>query len=108
MKIAHIITGLDGGGAEGVLYRLVTHDKQNQHVIVSMMDKGKYGSLLLDQVFEVYCLNMKPGKIMSQDIAKLYQFLKTAKPDVVQTWMYHADFLGRLAAKFLVIKKFEV
>src|SRR5690606_6938656 len=31
--------------------------------------------------------------------------LKKIKPDIVQTWMYHADFLGGLAAKSLGIKK---
>lgn len=46
VKIVHIITGLNNGGAEGVLYRLVTNDKKNEHIVISMMDAGKYGPLL--------------------------------------------------------------
>ena len=31
MKILHIITSLLDGGAEGVLFRICSHDKNNQH-----------------------------------------------------------------------------
>jgi len=105
MNIVHIITSLGNGGAEGVLYRLVTHDERNNHIIISMMDEGKYGPLLSEQGFKVYCLNMQAGKILPKDFIKLYKYLKSVKPDVVQTWMYHADLLGGLCAKSLGIRK---
>lgn len=105
MKIVHIITGLNNGGAEGVLYRLVTNDKNNEHVVISMMDAGKYGPLLIDQGFSVYCLNMESGKLSPKSILKLRKYLKDSNPDVVQTWMYHADLVGGLVARSLGIKK---
>ena len=43
MKVLHVVTGLNNGGAEGVLYRLCKHEDRHQHVIISMMDEGKYG-----------------------------------------------------------------
>lgn len=99
MKIVHIITGLNNGGAEGVLYRLVTHDQENEHVVISMMDAGKYGPMLLDKNIDLYCLNMNAGEISPKPLLKLYKILKKNDPDVVQTWMYHADLIGGLTAR---------
>ena len=42
MKVLHIITGLADGGAEAVLFRLITHDTKNQHVVVSLTTEAKY------------------------------------------------------------------
>ena len=36
MKILHIITSLLDGGAEGVLFRICSHDKNNQHIVISL------------------------------------------------------------------------
>ncbi|MDP4545696.1 glycosyltransferase [Psychrobacter faecalis] len=104
MKIVHIITGLNNGGAEGVLYRLVTHDQDNEHIVISMMDAGKYGPMLLDKGVKLYCLNMDQGKFSPKAIVKLYKILKKTKPNVVQTWMYHADLIGGLTAKIAGVK----
>lgn len=105
MKILHIITGLNNGGAEGVLYRLVTHDESNEHIVISLMDEGKYGPLLIDEGINVHCLNMSQSKPSIKHIAQLYELIKKAKPDVVQTWMYHADLIGGIVAKSLGVKK---
>lgn len=105
MKVLHIITGLGNGGAEGVLYRLVTNDRSNEHIVVSLMDEGKYGPLLIKKGISVHCLNMSQGKPSIKSIAKLFKLIKSEKPDVVQTWMYHADLIGGVIAKSLGIKK---
>lgn len=105
MKIVHVITGLNNGGAEGVLFRLCTHDKKNQHIVISMMDHGKYGPLLLDNDVQVYSLNMPRGKLTFKGIKQLYSLIKIQKPDIVQTWMSHADLVGGLIAKIAGVKK---
>ncbi|RBM75760.1 MULTISPECIES: glycosyltransferase family 4 protein [Vibrio] len=103
-KILHIITGLSDGGAEAVLYRLCHHDKENQHIVISLMDKGKYGPLLEDMGVQVYCLNMPAGKIRFSALIKLYKLIRQLKPDVVQTWMYHADLIGGIIARLAGVK----
>ncbi len=101
MRIVHIITGLNDGGAEGVLYRLCSHDKANKHCIVSLMDLGKYGSLLQSDGHVVHTLGLKRGRIHLCVVARLMAILRGAAPDVVQTWMYHADLLGGLTARMV-------
>ena len=107
MRILHIITGLGNGGAEGVLYGLVTADKGNTHHVISMMDSGLYGERLIAKGIPVYTLNMCVGPAMIKGLFKLYQLIRTINPNVVQTWMYHADLIGgivaRLAGKRVVI-----
>ena len=104
-KIVHIITGLKDGGAEGVLFRLCLNDSKSEHVVISLLDKGKYGPLLEDAGVRVYCLGMSPSKLSIKQFAQLVSFIRTERPDAVQTWMYHADLLGGIAAKVAGIKK---
>lgn len=99
MKILHIITSLLDGGAEGVLYRLCCHDKMNEHIVVSLRDQGKYGSLLSKHSIKIHTLNMKPGKFSIVAFYKLIKILKNEKADIVQTWLYHSDFFGGIAAR---------
>jgi glycosyltransferase involved in cell wall biosynthesis len=105
MKILHIITGLSNGGAEGVLYRLCKYDGQAEHIVVSMMDEGKYGRLLKKEGVNVHYLNLPAGKVTFSALSKLYRLIRMLKPDVVQTWMYHADLIGGVVAKLAGVKK---
>lgn len=105
MKILHIITGLGDGGAEAVLYRLVTHQRGKSHHVVSMMGPGKYGPLLEAAGASVTALDMPRGKITFSGLLALWRLLRTSCPDVVQTWMYHADLVGGLIAKLSGVRK---
>lgn len=105
MKIIHVITGLNNGGAEAVLYRLCTHDKNNTHIVISLMDEGKYGVMLRDAGIEVHCINMPQGRFTLAGLAKLFRLFRNLKPNIVQTWMYHADLIGGVVAKLAGVKR---
>lgn len=104
-KVVHIITGLNDGGAEAVLFRLCVNSNDYQHVVISLMDKGKYGPLLENSGIKVQSLNMTSGNSNFKKFFQLVRLIRREKPDVVQTWMYHADLLGGIAAKAAGIKK---
>lgn len=104
MQIVHIISGLGDGGAEAVLYRLLQLDKDYNHKVISLTGNQKYGSMIKDIGVDVYVLDIlnKGNKISS--LINLYKLIKKLKPDIVQTWMIHADLIGGLAAKLAGIK----
>lgn len=104
MKVLHVITSLNDGGAEAVLYRLITKNPEHNHRVVSLMDEGKYGPLLEDLGIRVFCLGMNPGKPSVRRFWKLMRLIRSEAPDVVQTWMYHSDLFGGLAAKLTGVK----
>ena len=102
--VCHVITGLNDGGAEGVLFRLCSHDLAHAHVVVSLSDEGKYGPLLRAMGVEVHSLGMRPNVPSFFVLVKFIRWLRLYKPDVVQTWMYHADLFGSIAARVAGIK----
>lgn len=97
MKILHIITSLKEGGAEGVLHRLVCHDFKNNHCVISLTGGGKYKPLLIANNIKVYNLNLKKTSFNLVAILKIRKILKQFNPDIIQTWLYHADFFGSIA-----------
>lgn len=104
MKIVHIIIGLNIGGAELMLQRLVINSNRKEkfeHCVISLTDLGIIGPKLKDEGVDVHSLGMKSFSSSPFILLKLRELLKQLKPDVVQTWMYHADLLGGIAAKSL-------
>ncbi|WP_286220274.1 glycosyltransferase family 4 protein [Marinobacter apostichopi] len=104
-KVVHIITGLSDGGAEGVLTRLCLHSKKARHVVISLMDEGKYGPLLERSGVAVHCLSMNPGMPSIARLFRLVRLIRAEQPDAVQTWMYHADLFGGIAARLAGVRR---
>ncbi len=108
LKITHIITTLDRGGAETMLAKLAgnlaSRGGLEQHVIC-LGPEGRLVSELLQSGIGVTCLGMQKRIQDLLAIAKLFSILRRQKPDIVQTWLYHADMLGSLAALTLGIDR---
>ncbi len=104
MKILHIITGLNKGGAETLLCNLCQFDKEHEHEIISLSYVKDSQSLSSMHNFSIHSLNFPVGKIRIFGLLKLYKLIKKIKPDAIQTWLIHADLIGGIAARFSGIK----
>lgn len=107
LKILHIITSLDRGGAETVLINQIreTNSIHNQNLVVSLNPSGYYVNVLHDLGIETLCLNFKGIRLALFSIFKLVRFIKKSKPDIIHTWLYHADFISILLKCFFIEKK---
>jgi glycosyltransferase involved in cell wall biosynthesis len=105
LHVVHIISGLGHGGAETVLHRLITAPGQrDRHCVISMGDEGVFGPRLRAAGIAVYTLDMKTPVGALKGLWRMHSLLRKLKPDVVQTWMYHADLIGGLVARLAGIK----
>lgn len=108
MKVVHIIIGLNLGGAESMLTRLIeTHQNTApwlQHVVISLTTLGEMGSRLSQAGIEVNAIGLSSPIYTPLAFVRLFRLLRHERPDVVQTWMYHADLLGGLAARLAGIR----
>lgn len=73
--------------------------KEFRHTVVSLTLVGRVGQDLAAQGVEVVALRMRSILDSPRVFWKLLRIIQRAKPDIVQTWMYHADLLGGLASR---------
>ncbi|KAB2939023.1 MAG: glycosyltransferase [Hyphomicrobium sp.] len=97
--VAHIITALRSGGAERVLYLVATRGPQVRHVVYALADEGFYGAELRRRGIEVHSLGMRSGRVPGASLVRLIKLLRAQQPDMIMTWLYHADLIGTLAGR---------
>jgi glycosyltransferase involved in cell wall biosynthesis len=101
LKILHLITDLNTGGAETSLYRLLASMdcERFDSQVVSLITPGPLGEKIASLGIPVRSLDMRPGRPTPAALLRLTSWLRREKPDILQTWLYHADLLGILAAR---------
>ncbi len=100
--VTHIIAGLAPDGAERMLHRLVSGMDANhfENEVISLTDLGPMAEKFQAAGIRVRALGMSRGSANPYYLAKLAGWLrKLPAQQIIQTWMYHADLLGGLAAK---------
>lgn len=100
-KVLHIIVGLNVGGAETMLKRLIESESAefSNTVVVSLTTLGVIGESLRARDVRVHALGMSSTLSSPITLWRLARLIRQYKPRIVQTWMYHADLLGGLAAR---------
>lgn len=108
MNITYVITNLATGGAEMMLLKLLQNINRSrfQITVISMIGEGEVGAQIAGLGIPVYTLGMKRMRIPNPiAFFRLVCLLRVLQPDIVHTWMYHADFLGGLAARVAGFKR---
>ena len=102
LNIVHVITGLQTGGAEMMLYKLQSEVSEDQNVrsqVVSLLPEGPIGERIRELGVPVTTLDMPRGALTWDGLRRLYGLLRREQPNIVQTWMYHADLIGGIVAR---------
>lgn len=102
-RVTHLITGLGKGGAETMLYQMLKYrtDQEITHQVVSLGGAHYYEGPIRELGIPVTELNFRTRPISG--FLRLVKLLRGT--DTLCCWMYHANFVGYLAAKLVKIPR---
>lgn len=106
-RILHVISGLKVGGAEMMLHRLILSLSQSQgeyqHIVAALDPVGEMRERLRKAGIVLVIFDFKRAPV--KELLRLTALIRRMKPAIVQTWLYHADLLGGIAARLAGCKK---
>src|SRR5579862_6740658 len=103
IRVTHVITGLEIGGAELMLARLLHNQDRDrfEQDVVSLTTAGPVATMLHEDGIQVEALGGRRGAPDVRVVARVRAHLRRSQPNVVQTWLYHANIAGGIAARSL-------
>lgn len=103
ISIIHVISGLHIGGAEMMLFKLLSRTdlKRFNTVVISLTDRGPIGEQIEYLGIPVYSLNIKFGVSGLKGIYRLVRTVRQINPDILQGWMYHGNLAAQIGGAFL-------
>ena len=101
--ILHVITSLNLGGAETMMVQVLEHTDRARFspAVVSLRPEAPLADRVRRAGIPVHFLDMRSYAQMPAALRRLKALMREMKPALVQTWMYHADLLGGIAARSL-------
>jgi glycosyltransferase involved in cell wall biosynthesis len=95
----HVITGLGTGGAETMLANLAVCEQAsgNSPLVISLLSGGGTRERLVAAGVEVHQLGMRPDWRIAVGLWQMIRLIRARRPDVIQSWMYHADLASLMA-----------
>ncbi len=100
IKVVHIITDLCAGGAQMMLYKLLTSSDRTlfDPVVISLMDKGRLSDRIEALNVPVYAIDISPQKPSLAAVSRLISTVKKVQPDLIQGWLSHGNIAAQLAS----------
>ena len=97
MKVLHVITGLDAGGAEIQLAMLVQHTR-HQADVVTLYNPGPVADRIRAEGTSVRDIGMRRNTELTA-LLKLRRIIRAGRYDVVHTHLYRSQIYARPAAR---------
>ena len=100
-KVLHFITGIGGGGAENFLRSLVSAMRGSHWKPVILAVRIHPYEAFAEQLRAMGCVvhDLNETALLKPRVwLAVRRTIAQEKPDVVQTWMHHPDFIGSVAA----------
>jgi len=103
MRIAHVVTSLSMGGAQMMLYKLLSAIdlKQFDPAVISLTSDGALHERFSKLGIPVYSVGMHPGVPTATAIGRLISTIRAVNPDLIQGWQYHGNLAALFAQIFL-------
>ena len=96
--VLHVITGLNTGGAEMVLARLLAHPTMSAgglgHEVLSLLPVGAVADRLQASGVPLHSIDMERGWPGPIKLANLAGIVRRVRPAIIQGWMYHGNMAG--------------
>jgi glycosyltransferase involved in cell wall biosynthesis len=91
-RVLHIIPALTQGGAEKLLFDLVSHSRQAMEMkVVTLLADAPFFPL---DAGLVSSLGMRRGRLSLRAIVRLRKKIQEISPDVIHAWLYHGNLFS--------------
>ena len=100
--ILHLISSLDVGGAEMMLYKLLRESRQSEFVpiVISLKTSGSVASRIEELGIPVMSLELDSGVTpFLRALKVLRHVVRTYQPALIQGWMYHGNLDASLSCR---------
>ena len=100
MRVLHVITGLNAGGAETLLCNLSIPLKAAgfEQRVVSLLGEGPLGARIRENGIECRNLGLRRGYPDLSSFWRLADEIRDYRPAVIHGWMYHACLLAAVGS----------
>jgi glycosyltransferase involved in cell wall biosynthesis len=103
LRILHIINDLSIGGAEMMLYKLLSRTDRDKFMptVISLNGAGKLDDQVKQLGIKVEAVGMKESGRRSFALLRLARAARRINPDIIQGWMSHGNLAAQFAGLFV-------
>ena len=113
MNILYVVTSLDVGGTQKMLYETIKNmDRDKYQIVVCSLKKGGiYGKILSDLDIKIISLKMNNRSgllnifIFIPSVLKLSKIIHKEKIDIVHSWLFQANIISRISARLAGVNR---
>ncbi len=98
-RILHLIPSLGSGGAERQLTNLISNTTKSEftHLVCTFKNSNFFAPAIRTAGYEVWKLEITGKHPWFSGTSKLLGVIRDYRPDIIKTWLYDANIIGRLA-----------
>ncbi|EKE16390.1 MAG: hypothetical protein ACD_11C00018G0026 [uncultured bacterium] len=94
-KVLHLIQAVDNGGCENMMLRTLPLLSDFEHIIITLHHPGELSEQFKQKNIPIINIGQK-NVFDFFSYARLLKEVKRNKPDIIITYLFHADMIGRL------------
>jgi len=102
IRLVHIINDVSIGGAEMMLYKLLSQVNRERFepIVVALRNRGQLHRRIEALDVPVYNVAMRLGIPTPTSCWRLIRLMRRLKPDLIQGWMYHGSLAAQVGGAF--------